>query len=199
MSLGFLVPFAWNQVTDLGVKDDLLIISGASYGVWLGSWVPYVFNGHMGSKDLWAPLVLSDVGLLGSAAILVGGGPGGRRLLGRTFLWGLVGMGVGTGAVSVVSSNTRPIATGMLIGTVAGMLAGAVSAGIEGYRAQGAPPSPTAAARQRLAAVREDQDSWRLPGLHVRLPLLAPYTDVVPAPNGKNAAPALIMGVMGPL
>jgi hypothetical protein len=105
-------------------------------------------------------------------------------------------MGAGTAAVSVVSSKTRPIAAGMLIGTAAGLIAGAVTAGVEGHRPSAGQHPKT---RELARASQEDETTWRLPGTHLRVPMLSPYTELVPAPLGSDAAPALVMGVMGPI
>jgi hypothetical protein len=124
---GTIVAGTLAPLVDFTPAEAALVGSGAAWGTWYGAW-----GGHLAGlspEQHWlTTLVAGNAGLAGTAAIAGAGWDPGWRQVGLIDSAGLLGGTVGAMAGVIASPNTETVAAGSLVGSTAGLVAGAVLA-----------------------------------------------------------------------
>jgi hypothetical protein len=199
ISSGFLVPMVLNQFGDFTPWEDFLLAGGIVWGTWFGVWSPYAYGDTdfrmAGDPKLLGALIGGEVGLLATGlSLALGVSP---ETVGWTQLVGLMGMALGSSGTAIFSQDGPTVGTGMLVGTAAGLVTGAIWGEI---RHQQHRQADSSAAVESSAMVGQTSSSRRYSGaMPAWLRSLRPASLIAPPPAGHDDQPVLLFGVEGVL
>ncbi len=198
ISSGFLVPLVLNQLGDFTAWEDFLLTGGIVWGTWFGVWSPYAYGdtefGVVGDPKMLGALIGGEVGLLATGlSLALGVSP---ETVGWTQLVGLMGMALGSSGTAIFSQDGPTVGTGMLVGTAAGLVTGA----IWGEMRRKAGASSTSASIETSSTLARATPGRRYSGqLPDWLLSLRPASLIAPPPAGHDVKPVLLFGVEGVL
>lgn len=197
MSTGFFLPMLTNQLHDFSSWDDFLIFGGAAWGTWLGGWLPYAASsddqsGMENDPRLLAALIGGDVGLVAAGLALSPLLDVSPVVVGWTELIGLGGMALGASGTAIFANSNEVIATGQIVGSVLGLVGGAIL----GMALDDGTSEDIARAS---AAAGDDSSRSPLRIGRFELPLFRPATFIAPPPAGTGSAPVILVGLETPL
>ncbi len=196
ISSGFLVPLVLNQFGDFTAWEDFLLAGGIVWGTWFGVWSPYAYGDTdfrlAGDPKLLGALIGGEVGLLATwLSLALGVSP---ETVGWTQLVGLMGMALGSSGTAIFSQDGPTVGTGMLVGTAAGLITGAIWGEMRHKAAA------SSAALESSSAVGRSSTGRRYSGQVPKwLSTLRPASLVAPPPAGHDDQPVLLFGVEGVL
>jgi len=198
MSVGYFLPMIVNQLHDYSSWDDLLIFGSAAWGTWLGGWLPFAASGSDeaegmdGDPRLLAALIGGDVGFVAAGLALSPLLDISPVVVAWSELIGLGGMALGASGTAIFADNNEVIAAGQIIGSVAGLIGGAVL---------GLSLDDGEAKKRTARLLPETKESgardFRLGRFEI--PLVRPTTLIAPPPAGTGSAPILLLGLEAPL
>lgn len=196
ISSGFLVPLVLNQFGDFTPWEDFLLAGGIVWGTWFGVWSPYAYGDTdfraAGDPKLLGALIGGEVGLLATGlSLALGVSP---ETVGWTQLVGLMGMALGSSGTAIFSQDGPTVGTGMLVGTAAGLVTGAIWGEMRRKASVTSVDLETASAATRASTKR--RYSRQLPEW---ISTLRPVSLVAPPPAGHDDQPVLLFGVEGVL
>ena len=197
VSSGFLVPLVLNQVGDFTAWEDFLLTGGIVWGTWFGVWSPYSYGhtsfGTTGDPKLLGALIGGEVGLVATGlSLALGVSP---ETVGWTQLVGLMGMALGSSGTAIFSQDGPTVGTGMLVGTAAGLVTGAIWG--EMRRTKAATVAADSGTSSTLARVSPGRRySGQMPDW---LRSIRPASLMAPPPAGHDDQPVLLFGVEGVL
>jgi HEAT repeat protein len=196
ISSGFLVPLVLNQFGDFTAWEDFLLTGGIVWGTWFGVWSPYAYGDTgFSMKDdpkLLGALIGGEVGLLATGlSLALGVSP---ETVGWTQLVGLMGMALGSSGTAIFSQDGPTVGTGMLVGTAAGLVTGAIWGEMRHQR------SDSSAGVEKSEMVAHSSTGRRYSGkMPEWLRSLRPASLIAPPPAGHDDQPVLLFGVEGVL
>ncbi len=202
LSTGFILPMLSNRYQDFSTIEDLFIFGGASWGTWIAGTGLYALSGQDNSA-LTAALIGGDIGLLGTAFLLSDLMEVSPRKMGWTQLSGVGGMALGTSLTAIFTSNPRYLAAGISLGSVAGLVSGAIWTGIS-MRAEEEYPRPAADKQAPKAtaikATEAERENFNFSLGNLSFSEVRPSFFMLPAPADNPKAPAaMIFGLIGQL